>query len=215
VTLLGAGAVGSFVVQAAIRYGNDSVRQRLAEAGVPGVQVSVVDYDLTGHEPYMRRLLATTDVLVDATQRRDPTRPVIPNEWLAALPQHAVLLDLSVDPYDCSVDPPYVKGLEGIPQGNLDQYVFSPTDPAWERVPVCVDTRQRRWAVSCYSWPGVYPRRCMQLYGQQLQPVLRTLIEKGGLSNINPDGGFFERAIARAQLSRWAAEAAPAGAPSR
>jgi hypothetical protein len=48
----------------------------------------------------------------------------------------------------------------------------------------------------------------MQLYGQQLQPILRTLIEKGGLAQISPDGGFFERAIARAQLSRWAAEAA-------
>ncbi len=207
VTVLGAGAVGSQVVPAAIRYGNEAVRRRLAQAGIPGVQVSVVDYDLTTHEASMRRLLANTDLLVDATQRPDPTRPVIPNGWLAALPTHAVLLDLSVDPYDCSVSPPYIKGLEGIPQGNLDQYVFAPDDPAWDRLPRCVDTRQRRWAVSCYSWPGVYPRRCMQLYGQQLRPLLRTLLETGGVSQINPEGGFFERAIARALLSRWPVEA--------
>jgi hypothetical protein len=57
----------------------------------------------------------------------------------------------------------------------------------------------------------------MQVYGQQLQPILRTLIDRGGLPNINPDGGFFERAIARAQLSRWPAAraAAPPSPPPR
>jgi alanine dehydrogenase len=203
VTLLGAGAVGSHVVQAATRYGNETLRQRLAADGVPGVQVQVVDYDVTRHEAVMRGLLANTDLLVDATQRPDPSVPAIPNAWLASMPGHAVLLDLSVDPYDCGFDPPYIKGLEGIPQGNLDQYVFAPDDPAWDHLPSCVDRRQRRWAVSCYSWPGVYPRRCMHLYGQQLQPILRTIIEKGGLARLNPDGTFFERAIARALLSRW------------
>jgi alanine dehydrogenase len=203
VTLLGAGAVGVHVVAAATRYADEALRSRLAAAGVPGVAVTVVDYDLTAHPSVMRPLLAQTDLLVDATQRPDPSRPVIPNAWLADLPAHAVLLDLSVDPYDCTVDPPAVKGIEGIPQGNLDQYVFPPADPAWDRLPGCVDTRQRRWAAACYSWPGVHPRECMQVYGQQLQPILRTLIDRGGLANIQPDGRFFERAIARAQLSRW------------
>ena len=48
-------------------------------------------------------------------------------------------------------------------------------------------------------------------------PTLRTLIDRGGLPNINPDGGFFERAIARAQLSRWPAAraAAPPSPPPR
>jgi alanine dehydrogenase len=210
VTLLGAGAVGSHVVAAATRYGDDDLRRRLAAAGVPGVAVTVVDYDLAGHSGVMRGLLAATDLLVDATQRPDPSRPVIPNVWLADLPEHAVLLDLSVDPYNCAVDPPAVKGIEGIPQGNLDQYLFAPDDPAWERVPACVDTRQRRWTASCYSWPGVQPRACMEIYGQQLQPILRTLIDRGGLAHIQPDGKFFERAIARALLSRWPPEAAPA-----
>ena len=35
---------------------------------------------------------------------------------------------------------------------------------------------------------------------------MRTLIEKGGIQNINPRGRYFERAIARAQLSLWGQE---------
>jgi hypothetical protein len=43
----------------------------------------------------------------------------------------------------------------------------------------------------------------MENYGRQLRPVLHILIDKGGIQNIQPHGRFFERAIARAQLSRW------------
>jgi alanine dehydrogenase len=182
------------------------LRQRAISNGTPGVQVTAVDYDLTQHAKLMRPILANTDILVDATQRPDPTQPVIPNEWIAHMPEHAVLLDLSVDPYDCSVDPVHVKGIEGIPQGNLDQYVFAPDDPAYDQLPDCVSTRNRRYAVSCYSWPGIFPRECMLVYGRQLQPILRVLFERGGIDRINPAGSFFERAIGRAQLSRWVAE---------
>jgi alanine dehydrogenase len=203
VTLLGAGAVGSHVVQAAVRYGNENLRRKLVEAGVPGVQVNVIDYDITPYENFMQGILSRTDILVDATQRPDPGIPVIPNEWIAHLPEHAVLLDLSVDPYQCNSEPFNVKGIEGIPQGNLDQYVFSPDDPAYDEVPPCIPTRHRRYAVSCYSWPGIYPKSCMEIYGRQLRPIMHVLIEKGGIGNINPHGRYFERAIARAQLSRW------------
>ena len=171
--------------------------------GVPGVQLTVVDYDLTNRENYMIDLLKRTDLLVDATQRPDPRKPVICNDWIGYMPEYAVLLDLSVDPYSCEKEPFYVKGIEGIPQGNLDQFVFAPDDPAFEIVPECVPSVNRRHTVSCYSWPGVYPKRCMDLYGRQLRPILHTLIEKGGIENINPNGRFFERAIARAQLTRW------------
>jgi alanine dehydrogenase len=203
VTLLGAGAVGSHVVQAAVRYGNEKIRQKMVAAGVPGVQVNVIDYDITPYENFMKGILSRTDILVDATQRPDPALPVIPNDWIAHLPEHAVLLDLSVDPYQCNTEPFYVKGIEGIPQGNLDQYVFSPEDPAYDDVPPCIPTHHRRHTVSCYSWPGIYPKSCMEIYGRQLRPIMHVLIEKDGIGNIDPRGRYFERAIARAQLSRW------------
>jgi alanine dehydrogenase len=203
VTLLGSGAVGTHVMQAAIRYADNKLWQDLASRGVPGVQVTVVDYDTTPFEKIMLPILARTDILVDATQRPDPSRPVIPNDWIGYMPSHAVLLDLSVDPYDCDGNEWIVKGIEGIPQGNLDQYIFRPDDPAYEHMPECVQAKNRRFAVSCYSWPGIHPVECMRVYGRQLRPLLRTLIEKGGTHNIEARGRFFERALSRAMLSRW------------
>lgn len=205
VTLLGAGAVGIHVVRAAIRYGNQALWQELASRGVPGALVTAVEYDTTRLKWVMMNILSETDVLVDATQRLDPALPVIPNEWIAVMPQHAVLLDLSVDPYNCETEPFYVKGIEGIPQGNLDQYVFAPDDPAYEAVPHCFPTTHRRNAVSCYSWPGVHPKQCMEIYGSQIRPIMRNIIERGGVQNIKPNGRYFERAIGHAMLSRWKA----------
>jgi len=202
-TIMGVGAVGVHAVQAASRYGDLQLWQSLASRGIPGVQVTAVDYDVVSKPKIMRDILSTTDILVDATQRPDSSKYVIPNEWIGWMPDHAVLVDLSVDPYNFEVDPPEVKGIEGIPQGNLDQYVFTPNDPAYERIPAQVSSVNRRHVVSCYSWPGIHPKECMDHYGNQLRPILRKLIENGGLQSINPKGLFFERAIARAMLSNW------------
>lgn len=60
-----------------------------------GVAVTVIDFDLTGHESYMPGRLELTDLLIDATARVDLTSSVVPNEWIAAVPEDAVLLDLS------------------------------------------------------------------------------------------------------------------------
>ncbi len=202
-TVLGVGAVGVHAVQAASRYGDLQLWQFLANRGVAGVQVTAVDFDVANNEKTMREILSHTDILVDATQRPDPSKFVIPNEWVGWMPEHAVLVDLSVDPYNYEIDPPEVKGIEGIPQGNLDQFVFAPNDPAYERIPARVSTKYRRHVVSCYSWPGIHPKECMELYGNQLRPIMRMLIEKGGIKNIKPKGYYFERAIARAMLSLW------------
>ena len=204
VTILGVGSVGMQAAQAASRYGDVKLWKALAGRGVPGVQVVSIDYDLTNQEDLMTDLLAQTDILVDATQRPDPSQIVIPNKWIGLMPKHAVLIDLSVDPYDCTSKPTEVKGIEGMPQGNLDQYVFMPNDPIYEqRIPKCVSVKHRRHAVSCYSWPGIRPKQCMALYGAQLRPILRTIIDRGGVPNIDHQGRYFERAIGRALLSRW------------
>ncbi|MHB8778999.1 MAG: hypothetical protein ACYC6R_14765 [Anaerolineales bacterium] len=162
-----------------------------------------MDYDVVRNEKTMREILSRTDILVDATQRPNPSKVVVPNEWIGLMPEHAVLVDLSVGPYNFDIDPSEVKGVEGIPQGNLDQFVFAPDDPAYERLPDRVSTKNRRHAVSCYSWPVIHPRECMELYDNQLRPIMRMLIEKGGVNNIRSKGFYFERAIARAMLSRW------------
>jgi alanine dehydrogenase len=77
-----------------------------------------------------------------------------------------------------------------------------PDDPAYEAIPACVPTKERRLAVSCYSWPGIYPKECMDLYGRQLTPLMKEIAKHQGVKNIDPRGSFFQRAIGRAMLSR-------------
>jgi alanine dehydrogenase len=201
VTVLGAGAIGKDAVEAATKYGNLERAERLAH--LPGVEVTTLGRNMTWRAVDMKRRLAATDVLVDATQRHDPSLPLVPNAWLGYLPEHAVICDLVVDPYLLHETPPTVRGIEGIPQGNLDRWAFAPGDPAWDEVPEEIDRWHRRWVVSCYSWPGVHPHACMELYGHQLAPLLRTLLRAGGATGLNPEGEFHERALWRASLRPW------------
>jgi alanine dehydrogenase len=203
VTILGAGGVGKHAIEWAAKCGDDARNARFMREGLPGVEVVVAEQNLSGNEAYFRHRLPLTDILVDATARRDTSRPLFPNAWLGLLPDHAVVCDLAVDPYLLDDDPPVVRGIEGIPQGNLDQWEFGPDDPAWDRLPPMVPTANRRTVVSCYSWPGVQPEACMQAYGSQVTPLLRTLLWYGGLPAIGPDVSFHGRALWRASLRHW------------
>ncbi|HUV27452.1 MAG TPA: hypothetical protein VMW34_08800 [Anaerolineales bacterium] len=170
---------------------------------VPGVMVQVIDYDLTKHADIIREIFSNTDILVDATQRPEPSQPVIPNAWIAWLPEHAIITDLSVDPYTLDTHPPVVRGIEGIPQGSLDKYVFLADDPEWDlTVPPSIPSTERRTVVSCYSWPGIFPEACIEQDAKQLLPLMKRLFKKG-YAGISPQGDFFERAINRATLKDW------------
>jgi hypothetical protein len=46
----------------------------------------------------------------------------------------------------------------------------------------------------------------MKLYGEQIRPILRTITDRGGIQNVNPRGGYFERAIVQALLSQWVSQ---------
>jgi alanine dehydrogenase len=203
VTCLGAGAVGGHAVRAATRYGDIRLREEMVARNVPGVEVTVVDFDLTLHEDYMLGRLERTDLLIDATGRLDTSVPVIPNRWVAALPEEAVILDLSSDPYLPEAEPPMVKGIEGVPQGDLDRYVFPVDHPAWDAQPPSVDTANRRLALSCYAWPGIHPRRCMEVYGSQIEPLMTLVLTTPIESWDERNGPHDMRAAARGALARW------------
>ena len=205
VTIMGAGQVGKHAVEFATKYGDDARNEAFMRLGLPGVEVVTTGRNLTRDEAYLRRRLGVTDILVDATQRRDPSVPLVPNAWIGLMPSHAVICDLVVDPYLLDAQPRVVRGIEGIPQGSLDQWEFGPDDPAWDALPPGIPTDERRTVVSCYSWPGVRPEPCMHVYGSQLAPLLETLVQAGGMDGIGPQGSFHARALWRGSLRAWLA----------
>src|SRR5262245_59269737 len=173
---MGAGDIGKHAVESATKYGSLGRNARYASIGLPGVEVVTIGRNLTNSSTYLCHRLLVTDVLVDATQRDDPSRPIVRNDAIGLLPEHAVICELVVDPYLLEAHPPTVRGIEGIPQGDLDRYAFAIDDPAWETLPPGVPNDARRAVVSCYSWPGVHPVECMEHYGLQLEPLIETLI---------------------------------------
>jgi len=209
VTIMGAGMVGKHAVEAATKYGSLDRARTLRD--YPGVEVTVLGRNLTANERYLRDRLRVTDLLVDAAYRSDASRPLVLNEWIDDLPEHAVICDLSVDPYLLDASPPTVRGIEGIPQGSLKQYVFYPEDPNWRAtLPHGVPALSRRTTVSCYSWPGIHPRACMHRYEEQLLPLLERLFESEGAGRLRADGGHFERALYGASTGAWVTLSDPA-----
>lgn len=203
VLVMGAGLVGKHAVEAALKYGSTERFARWS-ATHPPVEVTTIGRALTGNEAYVRERFARTDVLVDATQRSDSSRPLIPNAWLRWLPAHAVVCDLVVDPYVMARMPPTVRSIEGIPKGDLDQWIFAPDDPAWTKtIPAEIPTAERRVTVTCYSWPGIHPEVCMRLYGRQLWPYVQRLLTRGGVEGLSSKGFTIDRALWRASLRRW------------
>jgi len=200
VLILGSGMVGKHAMDAATKFGRRAWNDEHIQAGGQGVLVRTIGRNLSAQKDRMLALLAESHILVDATQRSDPSQPVIPNDWLAACPPDLIIADLSVDPYTLASQPPVVKGIQGIPQGNLDKYIFDANDSQWDAsVPSAIPSKNRRKTVSCYSWPGIYPKRCMHVYGQQMLPLLRVLFNKN-YNSLSPQGTHFERALFRARI---------------
>jgi len=203
VLILGTGMVGKHAVDAASKLGNIERNNQHIQDGGPGVLALSVGRNVTNKPDLLEKLFRQSDILVDASQRRDPTIPLVPNEWLSWLPEHGVVVDLAVDPYTLDAKPPVVRGVEGIPKGDLDQYIFMPDDPKWDKtVPKEIPSKHRRTVTTCYSWPGIHPEACMRHYGIQIEPLMNALIAKG-YDKLSLDGDYFERALYRATLKAW------------
>lgn len=177
VLLVGPGEIGRLAVDYALKL-----------APVPAI-VKCIGRSVTKEKELMRKLLSETDVLVDSSKRNETHKHIIDNDMLGALPEHAVIVDISADDYDVSIDPIQVKGIEGIPTGNLKQYVFDVDDEAYSEIPDTVSTKNRRKLVSCYSWPGIDPTACLDRYETQLEPFIRLLaLEADFEEDNNPIG---------------------------
>lgn len=200
VLVLGTGMVGKHAVEAATKLGSLERNKRHMEFQGPGSIAISMGRNISEQPEQMERFFRQADILVDATNRRNPSIPIVPNDWLAWLPEHAVIADLAVDPYLLHHTPPTVRGVEGIPQGSLDKYAFDPTDPDWDAtIPASIPSRNRRAVASCYSWPGIHPEACMEHYARQLEPLMEVLLTRP-YEALTLEGSYFERALARAKL---------------
>ena len=209
VLILGTGMVGKHAIEAATKLGNVERNNEHIASNGPGAIALSIGRNIASNPSTMKELMGQADIIVDSTQRRDASKPVIPNDWIAWLPKHAVVVDLAVDPYTLDANPPVVRGVEGIPQGSLDHYVFPADDPKWDSIiPDSIPSKNRRTTVTCYSWPGVHPEACMRHYAQQLTPFMEVLFEKG-YEGLSLEGSYFERALYRATLKAWMKDVAP------
>ncbi|MDF2533127.1 MAG: alanine dehydrogenase-like protein [Clostridia bacterium] len=200
VSIIGMGMVGLMAAKAAGKYGTRKNEELFKARGLQPVMVNMLSRNITSDRYIMKKVLTKTDILVDASNRDDATKYIVDNSLLANLPQYAVILDLSVDPYMEDIQPIQVKAIEGIPTGTLDKYVFYPRDKEYSEIPECVSTQNRRTVVGCNAWPGINPKSCMQLYGTQLMPIIKLLTNTDTTEFSENHDNFFIRAIYRSTL---------------
>ncbi len=198
VSIMGFGAIG---LNAAKAFKNLSNREFLGkEEKLPGLIIKMLTRSITGDEKQLAQLLPDTDILVDATWRSDPSKAIVSNSLVGLLPEHAVILDLTADPYDTKIKPMQIKGIEGIPTGSLAHCVIEPGDLDYGKVPEGVVKDNKRTVVSCNAWPGVYPVEAMAVYGKQLRPFVKLIIQKGTDLEASEDVPLCERALKKASL---------------
>lgn len=201
IIILGMGHLGVSAGRACFKYSLEHFASGNNAAGrvLPGITVTYLERDITHLEAEVAALFRETDLLIDATKRSDYGRYIIGNHLVGELKQEALILDLTADHYDETSEPAQVKAIEGLPYGTLDHYVIETDDPAYERIPSRVNTTHRRVVVSCNGWPGLFPEHSMQIYGEQIFPLINVLLHKGFM--LNPDSPDpRERALVRATI---------------
>lgn len=195
-TVLGLGKVA----QAAAKAFEICSDSSFGTSGVPGVVVQMLPQSVTCRIDLLENLLSDSDMLVDCTKRGDPSEIIVPNWLLCSLPEHAVILDITSDPYDGTTSPPRKKAIEGVAYGTLDKFLLETDDPYYETLESLVDTTCRRPVVSCNAWPAFEPEACMKIYEEQLLPLLRVLFEKDPEKVSITSDDMYERALARSTL---------------
>ena len=171
ILIIGTGELGKLAVDYAVKL-----------APAPAI-VTSVGRSMTDDRIEMIKLLSNTDMIIDSSKRTETHKHIIDNDMLGSLPEHAVIVDISADDYDTSVNPIQVKGIEGIPTGNLHRYLFETDDPAYDMIPAGVRSKNRRRLVSCNAWPGMDADHCLDRYEKQIEPFIRILARYESFDN--------------------------------
>jgi alanine dehydrogenase len=198
VSIIGFGEVGINAAKAFKNLSNDDMRSEASTYA--GLCINLLTRSITTNQEHLEAVLGSTDILVDASWRHDSSQYIVKNELISKLPAHAILLDITADPYDVTIEPAQVKAIEGIPTGNLDKPVIEIDDAVYNTIPDFVDNKERRVVVSCDAWPGVNPIVSMDTYGKQLYPFIKLLLEKGPHNLDLESESRYERALERASM---------------
>lgn len=193
VTILG---VGNVAQNAAKSFEILSDRDFL-EKKIPGIIIKLLPRTITSHESLLSKELQETDILVDASKRWDTTQSIIPNDLLAELPEHAVILDITADYYEGD----QVKGIEGTVTGTLEKRVIYPDDSLYDDLPKGVANRHRRVNISCNSWPGLEPKESILYYENLMKDYLNIFMSKDLDEITVMSDNSFERALSRSALN--------------
>ncbi|MDP3387175.1 MAG: alanine dehydrogenase [Eubacteriales bacterium] len=195
VSIIGAGAVAANSAKAFEEFGDKEFL-----SSDRGIMIHILPRTITQNEEFVKDILSKTDILVDASKRPDSSKIIIRNGLISNMPDYAIILDLAADPYNESVEPIQVKGIEGIPTGTLDKFVMKPDDEMFDGIPETISSYNRRVVVSCNAWPGIDARDCMELYGRQLTPFIDVLLSKP-LDKLDISSrNMYERSLVRSSL---------------
>lgn len=203
VSIIGAGMVGLTAAKSAVKFGGNDIFKASEKAGTKGVVVKMISRNVTCDDREMIRLFMDTDILVDASNRDNPSKYIVKNDMIGFLKNHSIILDLSCDPYLTDIEPIQVKAIEGIPTGNLDKPVIYTEDEIYKSIPPVVNTKNRRTVVSCNAWPGLKPKECMELYGKQLLPFLKCIFENDFDCIYGDSDDYFKRALYRGTMEYY------------
>src|SRR3989338_550399 len=209
--ILGSGAVGQQATDSLIHLGN---RERKKIHPIKSL-VLIIGRNVVGDRIFLHKLLKETDILVDATNRNDPSVPLLMNSDLSYLKENAIILDLTADSYDpfevknC-MQRSMVKAIEGIPTGDANKFIFSREDPKYaSSIPRDIPAKVRRLTISHGSWPAIKPSESMVHYENQLIPLIRSFMEvSDNIQNayllLNPKSvNPLERALYRGTLRAY------------
>lgn len=197
VTIIGLGAVAANSAKAFEELGD---KEFLSDDNERGIIIHMLPRTITKNYESLKNIIERTDILVDASKRPDPSKIIVSNELVKTLPQHAIILDLTADPYNDKIKPMQVKGIEGIPTGTLDKFVIETDDDLYDTIPKSINSINRRVVVSCNAWPGIDAKDCMGLYGRQLMPFIDVILSKD-IQNLDINSkNMYERSLKRASL---------------
>lgn len=195
--------LGSVAANSAKAFEEFSDKEFLSNDSERGIIIHMLPRTITQNYKSFKNVIEISDVLVDASKRPDSTKIIVSNELVKYLPEHAVILDLTADPYNDKIYPMQVKGIEGIPTGTLDKFVIETNDEMYNDIPKSINSKNRRVVVSCNAWPGIDAKDCMDLYGRQLMPFMDVILSKGIKDLSINSRNMYERSLVRASLDYY------------